>query len=83
MGWKSKYKLLPYLEPGAEFYGDFGKLDGDSVRVEKYQAGPTISGKLGTTGLKYDVGYLFGLNEHVPDGHLKFILVYAFKPGKG
>jgi hypothetical protein len=77
-GWKSKYRWQPMFEPGAEFYGDFGKLSGD--RVEKYQAGPTISGKFGTSGFKYDLGYLFGLNEHVADGRFKLILVYAFKP---
>ena len=78
LGWKSKYKLLPYLEPGGEFYADFGKMSG--VNVKKYQAGPTISGKIGSTGFKYDLGYLFGLNENVPDGRLKLILTYAFKP---
>ena len=82
LGWKTKYKLLPYLEPGAEFYGDFGKMSG--VNVKKYQAGPTISGKIPGTGFKYDLGYLFGMNKNVPDGRVKLILAYAFKPfGEG
>lgn len=78
LGWKSKYKLLPYLEPGAEFYADFGKWSGTNVK--KYQIGPTISGKVTGTNFKYDVGYLFGTNENVADGRFKLILVYAFKP---
>ena len=78
IGWKSKYKLLPYFEPGGEVYADFGKWSGKNVK--KYQIGPTISGKVSGTNLKYDLGYLFGTNENVPDGRLKLILVYAFKP---
>jgi hypothetical protein len=76
--WKSKYRLLPWLEPGAEAYIDPGKLSGD--KKEKYQVGPTISGKFGDSGIKYDFGYLFGLNEGVADGRVKVILTYAFKP---
>jgi hypothetical protein len=78
IGWKSKYKLLPYLEPGGEVYADWGKWSGTNVK--KYQIGPTLSGKITGTGFKYDVGYLFGTNENVADGRFKLILVYAFKP---
>jgi hypothetical protein len=82
LGWKTKYKLEPYFEPGVEFYPDFGKMSGTNVK--KYQMGPIINGKIPDTGFKYDVGYLFGMNKNVPDGRLKLILTYAFKPfGEG
>lgn len=77
LAWKTKYRFDPLFEPGGEFYADFGKTSGDNVK--KYQIGPAISGKLGT-GVKYDLGYLFGLNQNVPDGRLKLILTYSFKP---
>ncbi|MEZ0223651.1 MAG: hypothetical protein ACAH83_03795 [Alphaproteobacteria bacterium] len=78
LGWKTKYRWKPFLEPGGEFYADFGKMSG--VNVKKYQIGPVIGGKLDGTGLKYDLGYLFALNDNVPDGRAKLILTYAFKP---
>lgn len=78
LGWKTKYRWKPYLEPGGEFYADFGKMSDDNVK--KFQIGPTIGGKVEGTGFKYDLGYLFGLNHNVADGRAKLILTYAFKP---
>lgn len=78
LGWKTKYKYSANIEPGGEFYADFGKFGSpNSVTPNKYQLGPTVSGKISDSA-KYDVGYLFGLTHAVPDGRLKIILTYGF-----
>lgn len=77
LGWKTKYRLTPLFEPGGEVYADFGKTSG--ANIKKYQAGPVFGGKF-NSGIKYELGYLFGLNQNVPDGRVKMILTYAFKP---
>lgn len=76
IGWKSKYRFNPLFEPGGEIYADFGKLSGNNI--QKYQAGPAIGGKI-SESIKYETGYLFGLNKNIPDGRFKIILTYAFK----
>ena len=76
LGWKTKYRRDPLFEPGGEIYADFGKISGNNVK--KYQIGPVINGKL-SDGFKYETGYLFGLNENVPDGRFSLILTYGFK----
>ena len=75
LGWKTKYRFDPLFEPGGEIYAGFGKISGNNIK--KYQIGPVINGKL-SNGLKYETGYLFGLNQSVPDGRFKLILSYAF-----
>jgi hypothetical protein len=78
LGWKTKYRLDPAFEPGVETYLDFGKTGSTNRRSpDKYQWGPVVSGKL-PGGVKYDVGYLFGMNNAVPHGRLKYILTYGF-----
>ena len=73
--WRSKYRFQPYFEPGVELYSEFGPIpefaDWDE---QEHQFGPVVSGTVGPFG--YDVGYLFGLTDHSPDGEFKWILEY-------
>jgi hypothetical protein len=78
LGWKTKYRLMPALDPGVEFYADFGKVGSRQPSMaDKYQIGPTLSGEI-LPGLKYDTGLLFGLSRAVPDERFKLILTHAF-----
>jgi hypothetical protein len=78
VGWKTKYKWRPSVEPGFEAYADFGKFGASASETpDKYLLGPNLSGRL-APGVKYDVGFLFGLNDDTPDGRLKIILTYSF-----
>lgn len=78
VSWKSKYRYQPNLEPGFEFYGDFGRIGSPSSKSpDRFFLGPVLSGKL-DYGIKYDVGYLFGMDADAADGRLKMIFTYAF-----
>lgn len=74
IGWKAKYRYKPELEPNLELYTDFGKLSRSSP--DRVFFGPAISGKV--MGVKYDTGYLVGMNDDTTDGRFKLILTYAF-----
>ena len=78
IGWKTKYRYQPSLEPGAEFYADFGKVVGPvPAGAKKYSLGPVLYGAL-TKNVKYEIGFLFGMSPAAPDGRLKGILTYGF-----
>ncbi len=75
--WKSSYKINPHFAPGFEYYADTGNLRHDPGFDEQgHKIGPTVSGEI-VDGLKYDVGYLWGLSDSTTDGRAKFILSYA------
>jgi len=78
LGWKTKYRYQPSLEPGAEFYADFGNIIGPvPAGAKKYSVGPVVYGQL-TQNIKYELGFIFGISETAPDGRLKAILTYGF-----
>ncbi len=75
--WSSRYRWKPVFEPGFEIHSEFGNTNDNSDHDEqKHQIGPVAYGKIGE--IKYDVGYLFGATDAVPDGTIKFILEYEF-----
>ncbi len=74
----SRYKWKSWLEPGAEWYSDFGQLrDPGKFSRQNHSAGPVFYGQL-TPNLRYDIGYLFGISDAAPDGELKSRLEYKF-----
>ncbi len=74
IGWKAKYKYMPEFEPNLELYTDFGKIGRSSP--DRIFFGPAFSGKI--AAVKYDTGFLFGMNNDTTDGRFKMILTYAF-----
>lgn len=73
--WSTRYLLMPQFEPGLEIYSDFGSLsDSHGFDDQDHSAGPVAYGALGP--FKYDVGYLFGLSDHAPDGQIKAKIEY-------
>ncbi len=78
LGWKTKYRYQPALEPGFEFYADFGKVIGPvTPGQKKYQIGPVLYGTV-AKNVKYEFGVLIGLSEIAPDTRLKAIITYGF-----
>lgn len=78
LGWKSKYRYRPYLEPGFEIYADFSKFGGPETKgPKKYLLGPVMYGTI-AKGLKYEAGFLAGISTAAPDGRFKWIMTYAF-----
>lgn len=76
--WMTRYNYLPYLNPGIEYYGEFGEVsDMQGWDDQKHRIGPAIYGKL-PGGVKYELGWLFGVSKRTEDHALKFNLEYEF-----
>lgn len=76
--WSSRYRLAKFLEPGFEYHAEFGGLhEGKSFNEQSHQTGPVFYGKIGN--VRYDIGYLFGISDAVPDGMLKWMLEYEYR----
>jgi len=75
--WKSFYKYNPYFKPGFEYYGR-QPIDADGGD-DRYQLGPSATGKLVREDIRYNLAYLFGLNSAAVDGELKVILTYGYQ----
>ena len=81
--WSSRYNYSRYFEPGFEIESDFGELkDSGSFDDQKHYIGPAAYGKIPLNftsradGLKYRVGYLFGVSEAANDGEAILQLEY-------
>jgi hypothetical protein len=81
--WSSRYRYQPYFDPGFEIESDFGELEHTgSFREQKHAIGPFAYGKIPlhltskADGLKYRVGYLFGVSEAAEDGQAVVQLEY-------
>ena len=81
--WSSRYNYSRYFEPGFEIESDFGELkETGSFDDQKHYIGPAAYGKIPlnfTThadGLKYRVGYLFGVSDAANDGEIIAQLEY-------
>ncbi|MBX9726307.1 MAG: hypothetical protein K2X09_03485 [Rickettsiales bacterium] len=74
--WSSRYRYTQAFEPGFEIRSDFGELkDTGDFNDQSHAIGPAAYGKipLGLTqdhadGMKYRVGYLFGVSDAAADG---------------
>jgi hypothetical protein len=78
LSWKTGYLYQPEVNPGIEYYAEFGEIkhtgDFDS---QDHRFGPVIFGSF-YPGLKYDLGWLFGLSDSSVDNTLKFNIEYEF-----
>lgn len=65
-----KYRLSPFFEPGIEYYGE----------EEDMNLGPAAFGqvKLGSTKLKWQAAWLFGLTDVAADNSIRWMLEYEF-----
>lgn len=73
--WSSRYSYDRYFEPGFEIESDFGQLSRTGgFEDQKHYIGPAAYGKIPLNftdradGLKYRVGYLFGVSNAADDG---------------
>jgi hypothetical protein len=78
VAWRSLYMYQPMLNPGFEYYGEFGEVaHSGSFDEQSHHLGPVIAGTI-YPGLKYDLGLLFGLSDSASDKAVKFNLEYEF-----
>lgn len=81
--WGTYYRLNPAFEPGFEAYGGIGELTAaKDLNAQEHLIGPAARGTVllgGGTKLKYNLGYLLGLADEMPDGVFKFELEYEFR----
>ncbi len=76
--WMTRYNYRPMLNPGFEYYGEYGEIsDPSKYKNQKHRLGPALYGKLGH-GFKYELGWLFGLSKATEDHAIKFNIEYEF-----
>ena len=76
--WSSRYHLSSWVQPGFEYYADFGVINQHlPYDQQQHQIGPAFYGHL-TKNIEYDIGYLFGVSEAAVDGELKWVMEYEF-----
>ncbi|MDX2073815.1 MAG: FTR1 family protein [Alphaproteobacteria bacterium] len=77
VSYKLEYAYLPYFNPGFEYYSDVGELKHTgNFSDQKHRFGPALYGK--ALGIKYDLGWLFGLSKAAEDHVFKLNLEYEF-----
>jgi hypothetical protein len=79
--WQTRWTLLRGLEPGLELYG--GPAEGEARPAgTQHRGGPVLFGVLpfgNGHDLRYEAGYLFGLNRATPDGTVKLLIGYELQ----
>jgi len=79
LAYQAQIKALwrPGWEWGAQAYGEFGPLsDPDPLKAQQHLWGPALFGH--STGWRYDVALLAGLNTASPRAQLRAQLAYTF-----
>ncbi len=81
--WSSRYRLSPYFQPGFEINSTLGEIrHTGSFDAQDHYAGPMAYGKIplnlpGTAdGIKYRIGYLFGVSRAASNGEAVAQLEY-------
>lgn len=83
IAWQSRLMLDPMFQPGFEYYGQISSISGRStpdqtVPVE-HRIGPVLVGQYNFFqygAIKYEVGYLFGLNNATEKGAVTWRFEY-------
>jgi hypothetical protein len=80
IAWQSRLELNPYFQPGIEYYGDLSSIAGVSTgSPPQHRLGPALVGQYNLFQLgkiKYEAGYLFGLNQATERGTIRWRLEY-------
>lgn len=80
IAWQSRLRLNPLYEPAIEYYGQISSIAGNSAGTPvQHRLGPALIGQVSAGGLgkfKYELGYLFGLNQATERGALRWRLEY-------
>jgi hypothetical protein len=80
IAWQSRLRLNPLYEPAIEYYGQISSIAGASTGTpQQHRLGPALVGRYGLAGygdVKYELGYLFGLNQATERGALRWRLEY-------
>jgi hypothetical protein len=80
IAWQSRLRVSPYFEPGIEYYGDLSSIAGVSTgSPQQHRLGPALVGQYNLFQLgkiKYEAGYLFGLNQATERGTIRWRLEY-------
>jgi FTR1 family protein len=75
---QTRWRLNHYFEPGVEAYGTIGDVTvPGEIHNQDHRAGPVVVGYsylFGTTKLRYEAGYLFGLTTPTPTGTVRWRL---------
>lgn len=80
IAWQSRLRLNPLYEPAIEYYGQISSIAGTSTASpQQHRLGPALIGQYSLYGygkLKYELGYLFGLNQATERGALRWRLEF-------
>jgi len=80
IAWQSRLRLNPLYGPAIEYYGQISSIAGPSTGTpQQHRLGPVLVGQYGLEGygdIKYELGYLFGLNQATERGALRWRLEY-------
>jgi len=83
IAWQSRLQINPYIQPGFEYYGQVSSIAGNSTPAERapvqHRLGPALVGQYNMFQygkIKYEFGYLFGLNQATERGTVRWRLEY-------
>ena len=80
LSWQSRLRINAFFEPGIEYYGNFNNIaDRVTMTDPTHRAGPVIVGAYNMYQygkLKYEAGYLFGLNNATERRTVRWRLEY-------
>jgi hypothetical protein len=80
VAWQSRLRLNPFFEPAIEYYGQISSIAGTSEGMPlQHRLGPALVGQWNMFQygkIKYEVGYLFGLNQATERGAVRWRLEY-------
>ncbi|HXR85493.1 MAG TPA: hypothetical protein VN728_00910 [Stellaceae bacterium] len=80
IAWQSRLQLNQYFQPGVEYYGSITSIAGVSHDgATQHRLGPVLVGQYNMFQygkIKYEVGYLFGLNQRTEQGAVRWRLEY-------
>jgi hypothetical protein len=80
IAWQSRLQFNQYFQPGVEYYANITSIAGMSNdEATQHRLGPVVVGQYNLYQLgkiKYEAGYLFGLNRATERGTLRWRLEY-------
>lgn len=80
VSWQSRLQINQYLQPGIEYYGAESSIAGQSNGSDvQHRLGPALVGQYNMFQygkIKYEAGYLFGLNQATERGAIRWRFEY-------